>query len=184
MERGHDNPVEIGSELIESGGSQSSQTRVTVEDLFHQFSDQLKRYGIGLGFPPEEAEEAVQEGFLRLQSAFSRHETVHHPGAFLYTVVRHVLIDSARLKVRFDCYEGQDSAPRDQVGRTSGASSRDLLRLAAALLTPRENEVFRMRWSGRTYREISSELGISSGTVGALASRAVAKVRRFVRDTG
>jgi DNA-directed RNA polymerase specialized sigma24 family protein len=38
-----------------------------------------------------------------------------------------------------------------------------------------------MRRDGRSYAEISTELGISRGTVGALVSRAVAKIRRHAK---
>jgi RNA polymerase sigma-70 factor (ECF subfamily) len=153
---------------------------VSVEQVFHRLSTPLRRYGIGLGFSPEEAEEAVQEGFLRLQAAFLRHEPVHNPDAFLHTVVRHLLIDSARLRNRFDAYAGQLLHARQQSGDQPKMSA-DLRRLAEALLSPRESEVFNMRRDGRSYAEISTELGISRGTVGALVSRAVAKIRRHAK---
>lgn len=184
MKRLHDRSVRIDSGRTGAGQARTSEAGATVEDLFHRLSGQLKRYGVGLGFPPEEAEEAVQEGFLRLQGAFNRQETVHNPGAFLHTVVRHVLIDSARLNVRFAFYDGQATADCGQNGRAGGADTEDLLRLAGALLTPRENEVFTRRWAGLSYREISAELGISRGTVGALVSRAIGKVRRCARHSG
>ncbi len=184
MKRRYDRSVQTDSGVAGAGQACASEAGATVEDLFHRFSGQLKRYGIGLGFPPEEAEEAVQEGFLRLQGALNRRETVHNPGAFLHTVVRHLLIDSARLNVRFDCYAGQAPAQCSHNGGIGGANTEDLLRLAGALLTPRENEVFKMRWAGLSYREIATELGISRGTVGALVSRATAKVRRRARHIG
>lgn len=184
MKRQHDNPAQSEPQPFEPGGAKASQPGATVEELFGHYSDQLIRYGIGLGFVPEEAEEAAQEGFLRLQRAFRRHESVHNPGAFLHTVVRRLLIDAARQRMRIERFDGHALAHCNQAGNTRGTDAEDLFRLARALLTPRESEVFTRRWGGQTYREISAELGISRGTVGALISRAISKVRRSARHSG
>lgn len=184
MKRQHENPVQAEPQPFEPGGAKASQSGATVEELFGHYSDQLIRYGIGLGFVPEEAEEAAQEGFLRLQRAFRRHESIHNPGAFLHTVVRRLLIDASRQKTRIERYDGQAIAHSAQAGNTQATDTEDLLRLARTLLTPRESEVFTRRWRGQSYREISAELGISRGTVGALVSRAISKVRRSARHSG
>jgi RNA polymerase sigma-70 factor (ECF subfamily) len=169
------------AEPHQSADAPAAAGGVSVEQVFHRLSAPLRRYAIGLGFSPEEAEEAVQEGFLRLQAAFLRHEPVHNPDAFLHTVVRHLLIDSARLRNRFDACAGQLVHHARQHSGAPAKMSADLCRLAEALLSPRETEVFNMRRDGRSYAEISTELGISRGTVGALVSRAVAKIRRHAK---
>lgn len=180
MKRPNGSPDTIDASGAHPGASRATAAR-TVEDLFQQFSEPLNRYGVGLGFRPEEAEEAVQEGFLRLQGAFVRHEPVHNPGAFLHTVVRHLLIDMARANGRMDSYLArQDTAPSCEDG-TSAPDTADLFRLAGAVLSPRESEVIALRRGGRSYQEISTELGISRGTVGALVSRALAKIRQLAR---
>jgi len=182
MKRPHDSPPAFDAEGALPGACRPAAPR-TVEDLFHEFSGPLKRYGVRLGFLPEAAEEAVQEGFLRLQGAFVRHEPVHNPGAFLHTVVRRLLIDTARASGRFDSYVARQK-PAPRLG--DGANSPDaagLFRLADAVLSPRENEVVTLRRHGRSYQQISSELGISRGTVGALMSRALVKIRHLARGS-
>ncbi|HNY42054.1 MAG TPA: RNA polymerase sigma factor [Bryobacteraceae bacterium] len=177
MDRPLKRPAQPGSVQAECGPLDQTSGG-SVEQLFHRLSVPLKRYAIGLGFRPEEADEAVQEGFLRLQVAFSRHELVHNPAAFLHTVIRHLLIDCARLQNRFDDYAGhlQIEAPGPQCVHSD--SSADLLRLAQGLLSPRETEVFTLRREGKSYGEISASLGIRPATVGALVSRAMFKLRR------
>jgi len=56
----------------------------------------------------------------------------------------------------------------------------EVMELVRASLTPREYECIRLRTEGLGYEEIAIELRVKSGTVGAVISRAMLKLRKAV----
>jgi RNA polymerase sigma-70 factor (ECF subfamily) len=131
----------------------------------------------------ELAEEAVQDAFMELYKELSGGRPIAHPRAWVMRVVRR------RVWRQFgappdDQLEHEPLDVVDSQRAASQAISEDAGELAILLncLSPREEEAILLRASGLDYSEIAAELGLSSGTVGTLLSRALRKMQRVAQS--
>ena len=131
----------------------------------------------------ELAEEAVQDAFMELYKELVGGRSIEHPRAWVMRVVRR------RIWRQFgappdDQLEHEPLEVVDTVRTTSPAGFEDAGELAVLLscLSPREEEAVLLRASGLDYAQIAAELGLSSGTVGTLLSRALRKMQRVAHS--
>jgi RNA polymerase sigma-70 factor (TIGR02957 family) len=135
-----------------------------------------------------EAEDAVQEGFLRLHRAREGGERVESPRAFLSTVVWRVSLDHLRsARVRRETYVGEwlpeplvASADHDPAGKAEMADSLSLAFLVLLeTLSPEQRAAFLLRdVFDEPYDRIAEIVGTSEQNARQLATRA----RRHVEE--
>jgi RNA polymerase sigma factor (sigma-70 family) len=136
---------------------------------FHKFCSMLRKRGRR----PDEAEDLVQEAFVRLLTYIEKGERVLEPEAFLARAVFNLSIDHTR-RQRSHLYERraveelslQSSGP----GPDQEAESQEWLQRTQQLLDrgagPRARRVFFLHcFEGLTYDEIASQIGMSRRTV-------------------
>ena len=147
--------------------------------LYRENAAGLFRYGVVLARNREAAQDAVQEAFLRYFIARNGGQEVERPKAWLFQVVRNLLLDSLkastkRREVGLEAACGRADARPDPESeyRLAEMSRRDW-----GLLSPRELECFRLRAEGLRYQEIAEVLVLRPGTVGALLARVQKKIR-------
>ncbi len=120
----------------------------------------------------ETAEDLVQEAFLRLQSHLA---SLPQPGGYLRTTVVNLCRDRARREGRRRRVDGQW-----REGVQLSPSSAELLDVLRRL-PERQRTVLVLRyWGDWTEAEIATALGCAPGTVKALASRGLARLRKEV----
>ncbi len=143
-------------------------------ELYIRYKDKLYRFCFALLKSKEEAEEIVQEIFIRLweSRAFIRPELSF--SSFLYTMARNRLFNYFRTmdiekKVKTIIASGQGEGADESSEADSEviyAEYRSILHNAITQLPPQRQRVFRMsRLEGMMYKEIAAELGISVNTV-------------------
>jgi len=144
--------------------------------LYAECAGELLTYALSLGRDEELARDAIQEGFLRYFIALCEGAEIASPRAWIYRVIHNYVLDRFKeprgdgdADLRLEPARGSD--PEDECFRG------EVRRLARHALTPREFDCLRLRTEGLRYEEIASTLALSSGTVGALISRAVHKLR-------
>ena len=128
------------------------------------------------------AEDVVQDAFGALYARLREGASIRQPRAWVLQTVRNKIYKAwhrterrpERAISRLDL-EGLP-LPADSFGG-SADSARPHLRQFLAGLSPREREVILLRAQGLRYREIASQLGISSNSVGTLLLRAMRKMR-------
>jgi RNA polymerase sigma-70 factor (TIGR02957 family) len=135
-----------------------------------------------------EAEDAVQEGFLRLHRAREGGERIESPSAFLSTVVWRVSLDHLRsARVRRETYVGEwlpeplvASADHDPAGKAEMADSLSLAFLVLLeTLSPEQRAAFLLRdVFDEPYDRIAEIVGTSEQNARQLATRA----RRHVEE--
>ena len=155
-------------------------------------------YGFGLLLTgrPDEAEDLVQETFLRAFRFFYQYEHGTNCKAWLFTIMKHTFLNQSTQRARLVLCRDVDpdeegesqSFWRDAIGRSSASSLRDEvfakdIEKALALLP----ETFRLvvvlkDMEGFSYGEIARLLDCPIGTVMSRLSRARDMLRRFLQD--
>lgn len=136
----------------------------------------------------QDAEDVVQESFLRAYKQLGRFEARANFGTWLYRIVANCSVDLMRAKqARHDQARGEslDAAAEMPASDTPGperlARSAELnqrVRDALATLSPLERAAFTLRhYEGRSIDEISRTLGLGTSAAKHSVFRAVRKLR-------
>ncbi|MPY86857.1 MAG: sigma-70 family RNA polymerase sigma factor [Luteitalea sp.] len=147
--------------------------------LYHESAAEFRRYALLLSKDEELARDALQEAFMRYFVALCNGKQITNARAWIYRVMRNYLLD------RMKAYRARDERSIEELSSCPGTDQdveasyyrREVLRLIQETLTPRERECVRLRGAGLRYDEIATALRVRSGTVGALISRAMRKMR-------
>jgi len=154
------------------------QARDLVGSVFQSWARSLIRYAFCRTGNRDIAEEIVQEAFLALYQNMLLAGAVANPRAWTLTVTRNLICKYRRAQVQSmvhiaECEQLAQQGPSVEAALAAADSLRKML----DVLTEREEEVILLRAECLRYDEIARELGISSGTVATLLSRAVRKMR-------
>jgi RNA polymerase sigma factor (sigma-70 family) len=159
-----------------------SRTAAAVEEtagLYQRYSGALTRYAWTLAGDGWLAQDAVQECFLRYLISRQEGLEIDNPRAWLAAVLRNYLLDA---KKRMAVVENADLEAAAAVSDPAqdpfwSVQGRELERELEGLLSPRERDCLWLRLRGMKQTEIASALGLKSGTVAVLLSRASRKIR-------
>jgi RNA polymerase sigma-70 factor, ECF subfamily len=175
-----------GSPASPVGGAKRDGDRAAVHaemlSLYGEHTLALLSYACKLAKDPALAQDAVQEAFLRYYVARTRNESKQSAKAWLFRVARNYVLDRLRSPERRHLSgDGMLSGVSDaRQHPESEAQTRELERRIEEMLSPREWECMKLRAEGLKYREIADVMGVECGTVGALVSRAVEKLRKRI----
>lgn len=154
----------------------------SMEALFAALESPLLAYALRLLGIRTQAEDAVQDAFMKLHAQF---DTVREPRKWLYRTVHNAALNhrrsAGRLQPLPDPAPGDgpatpetadpDPLPDEQIIRWEGIG---LVRLSLASLDPRSREVVRLKFEENlSYREIGDRTGLTSGHVGYLLHHAL-----------
>lgn len=135
---------------------------------------------------PMEAQDAVQEIFLRIWEKKSGLAAVKNTGAWIHVLTRNHLINTLQKKIPL-VLTGDVQYNNEQPGPQLPSRQLDLKELsemiveAVSKLPPRQQQVYRMsREQGASLQEIADELGISYNTVREHMSYAIKSIRSFL----
>jgi len=152
---------------------------------FDELCKPLRRYLLSSGVSPADADEVVQETFLRLHRQIKTRSNRADMRAWVFQVARNYLRDerkSARYQrtVPLDAtLQRQDHFPDPADNPECSLLSEERerrLRAAIAKLPPQQRECILLRSSGLHYREIAEVLGMNINTAGSLVRAAVARL--------
>jgi RNA polymerase sigma factor (sigma-70 family) len=145
-------------------------------DLYERYSGQIYGYCLHQLGSREEAEDAVQTTFMNAFRGLQRGIVPELESAWLFKIAHNVCLSRRRSSWR----RGRVEAPNNfevlqeiVPGREQGAD--ELIRLQDVLEQMPENQrraILLREWQGLTYREISTELGLSQAAVETLIFRA------------
>lgn len=149
-------------------------------------ADTLFRTGCLMTGDPSEAEDLVQETFVRLARRWHRVAAMDHPVAYARRVLINLALDGARRRSRQRAeLEPHGSEPElaDEHAARALQQIDDLaeFRWALARLAPRERAVLVLRyWADLPVAEVAGILGCSEGTVKSTASRGAARLAQIL----
>jgi RNA polymerase sigma factor (sigma-70 family) len=159
-----------------------------LDGLYESHAPDLRRRCLRLTRDGHAADDLMQEVFVRFLSRFPQPPIGMNVGAYLHATARNVLWKQLR-----DSHEIADGDIETTVGADDDLDNdpersallgeqQGLVRRCAAMLTGRQRRALTMRdVEGRSYGEIGSELGLGTGAVMQVISRARARLRVAVR---
>jgi RNA polymerase sigma factor (sigma-70 family) len=142
----------------------------TIEELFAALESPLLGYAARLAGGPDQAEDIVQDAFMKLHAQF---DEVREPRKWLYRTVHNLALNHRRASVKIVPLEAAGSTgkheaigetadpeplPDEQIVRLEGIG---LVRLSLETLDSRSRELIRLKFSeGLSYKEISARTGL------------------------
>lgn len=156
--------------------------------LFKAHWDRVYSFATLIMRSSEIAEDITQEIFLSIWKNKSRAATIENLEAYLRTSTRNYAYSKLkRLKLEDD-YLAQLEETMEQDRRTSSFEPNynqlsDVMERGIRQLSPQQQKVFRMsRQKGMSHSEIAAELGLTPGTVKDYLVKALAHMRKFMKD--
>ena len=152
--------------------------RAAVVDLFREHGPAIYRFALVLGRHRDDAEDVVQETFLKLLTHLAAGGDTTNLRGWLFTVAANGCRDRTRRRLRWLPWNPATEpsvgpAPlRDEDGRLGAAQE------ALRQLAPRDRLLLTLRAQGLTYREIATAARIRGSSVGRLLARAVDRWER------
>jgi RNA polymerase sigma-70 factor (ECF subfamily) len=131
----------------------------------------------------EDAEDAVQDGFLHAYKALDRFRPDQPFGAWLYRIISNAALDIVRRRKVRDAEQLPDSVPLPFRDPAEGDELRARLAEALKALTGRQRSVLVLHdVEGFTHGEIGMMLGIPEGTARSDLHHARAALRKLLED--
>lgn len=158
-----------------------SDIEASVEQVYRETRGAIYSYLLCLGVPSAQAEEVMQEVYLRLCQTMRKGEQIVNQRAWLFRVA-HNLGLKVRAKEKPFCSLSPDwerFTPSAVESPERGMLEREKMRsLQAALesLSAQQRNCLYLRSEGLRYREIAEVMGVSSSTVNEFLRRAIARL--------
>jgi RNA polymerase sigma-70 factor, ECF subfamily len=179
-------PLDDAAAVAQARGGDQEAFRVLME----RHGRSVYRLAYRMTGRPEDAEDVVQETFVRVYRQLGRFEARSHFTTWLYRIAFNCAIDYMRARPHRESTEQGDHLERLS-GESAGATADDLVfageisgRVQEALegLSPQERAAFLMRhWQGCTIEEICQTLGLRANATKHSIFRAVRKMRAALR---
>lgn len=159
--------------------------------LYQEYSETVLRYLLHVGYTADQADDFVQEAFLRLFKTLQRGDAIEKPKNWLLSVVHHIKADEIRRNNRmvafhpdevepFDaCPAGHAATPETELLKNERASR---LQKAMLQLTQRQYQYLILRTEGLKLREIAEIFGVSVQSVAEACTRAIDHLGRVLND--
>ena len=165
----------------------------TIEELFAALESPLLGYALRYTGDPSQAEDVVQEAFMKLHAQF---ESVAKPRPWLYRTVRNLALNRRRDAQKIVSLEspaenensaGTDTAdpallPDEQIIRLEGIG---LVRISLAALDERSRELIRLKFNDElSYKDIAARMGLTTSNVGFILHHALKTLAAELAKTG
>jgi RNA polymerase sigma-70 factor (ECF subfamily) len=168
--------------ILVSDPASIARTRERIVDLYDHLRPSLRAYLCCLGMSSDQAEDIIQDTFLRLVRHRFEPGAADNLRAWVFRVAHNLSMDVHRSQIRSPYGNDEESRPviRERVDPRPSPEQQLLLdeRMrhfedAFAQLTPKQRQCVLLRAEGFRYREIALTLGISVQRVGELMQRSI-----------
>ncbi len=159
--------------------------RPTLRQVFEAEESSLLRFAYGLVGQRENAEDLVQEAFVKLHHHW---DEVENARAWLFRCVRNLALNHIRKHKRETLLEDDDSLPSDrsgpeqELGRLEAVGS---LQLLISEMPEEERRLISLKYhEGLKYDQISQRTGLSVSNVGYKLHHALKNLADSMRNLG
>jgi RNA polymerase sigma-70 factor (ECF subfamily) len=181
-----DAPV-MTSDVVAGIARMSSTVESAVEEAFDSHAGQLKGFALAAVRDPEEADDLVQETFLRYVRQLREHGRPDNVGGWLHRVCANLIVSRGRrqrvaTRSRFLLVEGGVGASAEDHVVRSDEGSR--LRSALAELPQDARVAVLMSAAGFSSAEIGEAIGRSANATSTYICRARIRLREILTGSG
>ncbi|HEY1305244.1 MAG TPA: sigma-70 family RNA polymerase sigma factor [Vicinamibacterales bacterium] len=146
--------------------------------LFNEHGGAIYRFCRSMLRNESEAEDVVQETFLKLLQHLRADSLRSNIRSWLFTVAANACRDRMRWRMRWLPWSEEED--QRTVPPREDDEDRQRARATLRLLAPRDRMLLSLRANGLSYREIAVATGIREQSVGRLLARAVDRWKRAV----
>lgn len=153
------------------------------ERLFKEHYNTLANYALSIVKNRQDAEDVVQDVFVKLWQNSPQVVSTDQVRFYLYTATKNTCITLLRKQAGKTFVEPDNLHITDTESKPSGADPVTAIKEALALLPPQCLVIFKLSRFGKlTYQQIADELGISVKTVENQMGKALRIMRDFARQ--
>jgi RNA polymerase sigma-70 factor (ECF subfamily) len=161
--------------------------RDEIIDLYDQLRPSLYGYLVSLGLIPQEADDVVQDTFLRLFAFLESGGRVQNPRSWLFRVGHNLALNLQKRERRLISDNGEPGHSTTCCGSAMSHSPEEVylrnekdrrLRTALLQLTQHQQACLQLRAEGLRYNEIAEVLGITVSAVSETLRRAIVRLMR------
>jgi len=149
--------------------------------LFTEHGPALYRFCLFTLRRPQDAEDAVQDTFLKLLPHLAGGASRATLRAWLFTVAANGCRDRLRWRLRWlpwSAAADRRVTPAEAIGACEQDERREVLLQSSRALRPRDRLLVMLRAQGLSYREIAAAASIPEASVGRLLARSLARWKR------
>ena len=171
-------PVTTVLRAADSARSGAPDNRAAQDDtlqLFERYGQAIFRFCRSLSLTSADAEDVVQNTFLKLLQHLAANGDRSNLRAWLFTVAANECRNRVRMRRRW--FPWRAELDTRAVGASQDAGLADAV-ATFRRLSQRDRQLLTLRAEGCSYREIASVTGIRPQSVGQLLSRALARWKR------
>jgi RNA polymerase sigma-70 factor, ECF subfamily len=178
-------PIRVSGLLPLTESENSGWQKRTLE-LYEQFNPSLYRYLRSLGVSSDEAEDLIQETFLRLAGHLRESNNDSNLRSWLFQVAHNLSMDVHRARRQDQSISDLDDETKDEMADPNSdpelryLKKEQFRRLKAlmATLTPQQRNSILLRAEGLRYWEIASVLGVSEQRATFLVKRGLLRLAK------
>ncbi len=171
---------EVDETLIERIGSGD---RAAFHTLYEQTRGAVYGYALSLLRNQQDAEDAMQETYLKIRAAAHLYRAQGKPMAWIITITRNICLMKFRQDKKDVGLLQERSEPRIVLSSIENREDRIVLETALSALSREECQIIMLHAvSGLKHREISEMLQMPLSTVLSKYNRGIGKLRRKLED--
>ena len=152
------------------------------QEIFSRDGPALFRYLRRLTGSRQQAEDLVQEAFLKLHVQLTSGAALDNPRAWLFRVATNLARDRAKAELNADIREREYGSLLRPLDFRQQYEQRQAVSRVLSRLSPRMGQVLLLQAEGFSYREIAEIASIESGYVGVLLQRARTEFRHVYEE--
>lgn len=157
----------------------TEEARALALQSFREHGPAVYRLALVLLRHHQDAEDVVQETFLKLLRLLERGGDHSNLRGWIFTVAAHACRDRGRFRMRWVAWAPSHDRPVPPAAAEEELDERlSGLRAAMQRLSPRDRLLVTLRAQGLSYRELAEAAGLQPASVGQLLSRALARWER------
>jgi RNA polymerase sigma-70 factor (ECF subfamily) len=145
----------------------------TAREMFQEHGAAVYRFALVMLRHPQDAEDVVQDTFVKLLSHLHHGGNTDNVRGWLFTVAAHGARDRQRRRMRWIPWASDHERSVDPPVLPDEDGRRRAARDALQRLAPRDRLLIALRANGLSYRDIAAAAGIRPPSVGRLLARAL-----------
>ena len=157
---------------------------MSFKEVYEKYYPGLVRFGLQLNVNRVDAEDLVQETFLRYHVAISKDLVLENTRAWLYKVMLNQAITRKSTQSLHDTRIKSSQAYQSHINEEEAHASKERRELVFQVLEQlpvKEKNLLLLYHNGLKYKEIAEVLELNPNSVGTLLARAIDKLRSLLK---